>query len=224
MSDVTLSASIRANLQTLRGTEQQLEQAGVVAGDDGVGQGISALQSSLHAMLSAIEGAEKVLTQMRGVILAAKSAPGDAVAALREQFAGLGSQLQDLPGSRGAGAEAFHLGLSAAATLAPARSSWPAVVDAIGLDAALERIDAAIQAIRSDAKAIGAQVVLLQARRGLSAPQSTEMKANAGKLAMADLNGEGANLVALQIRQQMGLESMPLANQQENSILQLFLS
>lgn len=221
MSDITLSASIRANLQTLRGTEQQLERTGEVAGGDGVGQGISALQSSLHAMLSAIEGAERILTQMRGVVLSAKSAQGDAVVALRGQFVELGGQL---PGEQEAGADTFHVGLSATTTLGPARAAWPATADAAGFDAALERIDAAILAIRSDAKALGAQVVLLQARRGLSAPQSPEMKANAGKLAMADLNGEGANLVALQIRQQMGLESMPLANQQENSILQLFLS
>lgn len=42
-----------------------------------------------------------------------------------------------------------------------------------------------------------------------------------GKLTLADLNAEGANLVSLQTRQQLGTQSLSLANQQQ-SLLRLF--
>lgn len=43
-----------------------------------------------------------------------------------------------------------------------------------------------------------------------------------GKLTLADLNAEGANLVSLQTRQQLGTQSLSLANQQQQSLLRLF--
>ncbi len=43
-----------------------------------------------------------------------------------------------------------------------------------------------------------------------------------GKLTLTDLNGEGANLVSLQTRQQLGTQSLSLANQQQQTLLRLF--
>ncbi|MEQ1931605.1 MAG: flagellin, partial [Parvularculaceae bacterium] len=42
------------------------------------------------------------------------------------------------------------------------------------------------------------------------------------KLTLADINEEGANLVALQIRQQLGIQALSIANQAPQSILSLF--
>ena len=44
----------------------------------------------------------------------------------------------------------------------------------------------------------------------------------AGKLNLADLTEEGASLVALQTRQALGINSLAIAGQSEQSILQLF--
>lgn len=43
-----------------------------------------------------------------------------------------------------------------------------------------------------------------------------------GKLTLADLNGEGANLVALQTRQHLGTQSLSLVNQAPQTLLHLF--
>ena len=43
-----------------------------------------------------------------------------------------------------------------------------------------------------------------------------------GKLTLADLNEESANLLALQTRQQLGINSLALASQSERGILALF--
>jgi flagellin-like hook-associated protein FlgL len=48
------------------------------------------------------------------------------------------------------------------------------------------------------------------------------LKDGSGKLTLADLNEESANLLALQTRQQLGLNSLALAAQSERAILSLF--
>ncbi|MBT5297697.1 MAG: flagellin-like protein, partial [Rhodospirillaceae bacterium] len=48
------------------------------------------------------------------------------------------------------------------------------------------------------------------------------LTAGAGKLTLADLNEEGANLLALQTRQQLGIQSLAFAGQSEQAILGLF--
>ncbi len=44
----------------------------------------------------------------------------------------------------------------------------------------------------------------------------------AGKLTLSDLNEEGANLLALQTRQQLGIQALAFAGQSEQAILGLF--
>jgi flagellin len=48
------------------------------------------------------------------------------------------------------------------------------------------------------------------------------LKAGAGDLVNADQNEEGANLLALQTRQQLGVTALSLAAQSQQSVLRLF--
>ena len=48
------------------------------------------------------------------------------------------------------------------------------------------------------------------------------LEEGASKLINADLNEESANLLSLQTRQQLGVTSLSLAQQSEQSVLQLF--
>ena len=56
---------------------------------------------------------------------------------------------------------------------------------------------------------------------GIIAPPFS-LEDGAGKLTLAEINEEGANLVALQVRQQLGIQALAFAGQSEQSILQLF--
>ena len=47
------------------------------------------------------------------------------------------------------------------------------------------------------------------------------LQGGSDKLTLADLNEEGANLVALQTRQQLGIQSLSIAGQQQQAILAL---
>ena len=48
------------------------------------------------------------------------------------------------------------------------------------------------------------------------------LESGSGKLTLADLNEEGANLLALQTRQQLGISALAFAGQAEQGILGLF--
>ena len=48
------------------------------------------------------------------------------------------------------------------------------------------------------------------------------LETGAGKLTLADLTEEGANLLALQTRQQLGVQALSFAGEAEQGILALF--
>jgi flagellin len=48
------------------------------------------------------------------------------------------------------------------------------------------------------------------------------LEVGAGDLTIADMNEEGANMLALQTRQQLSSTALSLANQAEQSVLSLF--
>ncbi len=89
-------------------------------------------------------------------------------------------------------------------------------------DKAITAINTAIDTVRSAAKTLGANVSFLQTRLDFSKVYINTLTEGADKLRLADLNEEGANLVALQTRQQLSLQSLALAGQAEQAVLTLF--
>ena len=91
------------------------------------------------------------------------------------------------------------------------------------LDIALDAFDSAISAVRSNAKKLGSNVALLKSRLDFTDAYIAGLTSGADKLTLADLNQEGANLVALQTRQALATQALAFAGQVEQSILQLFV-
>ena len=83
-------------------------------------------------------------------------------------------------------------------------------------------LDSALTTLRSRTQTLGANVAVLNTRLDFTKDYVNTMTAGAGKLTLADLNEEGANLLALQTRQQLGIQSLAFAGQSEQSILGLF--
>ena len=83
-------------------------------------------------------------------------------------------------------------------------------------------LNSALTSLRSRAQVLGANVAILNTRLDFTAAYVNTLTAGAGKLTLADLNEEGANLLALQTRQQLGIQSLAFAGQSEQSILGLF--
>jgi flagellin-like hook-associated protein FlgL len=87
---------------------------------------------------------------------------------------------------------------------------------------AVDRLDAAISRLRGIASELGGNVALLQTRLDFTKSYVNTLQEGSGKLTLADLNEEGANLVSLQTRQSLGIQALSFAGQSEQSILSLF--
>jgi flagellin len=86
----------------------------------------------------------------------------------------------------------------------------------------ITQLNSALTELRTNASTLGSNNTVLQTRLDFTANLSTTLTEGAGKLTLADLNEESANLLALQTRQQLGLNSLALAAQSERQILSLF--
>lgn len=76
--------------------------------------------------------------------------------------------------------------------------------------------------VRSFGSSLSNNLAVIQARQTFTQETINTLKAGAADLINADLNEEGANLLALQTAQQLGVTSLSLASQSQQSVLRLF--
>lgn len=226
-----------------------------------VDQGISSLKTALNATTSA----DKILKQLKGVAISAKTADDTTKADLTKQFTDLLGQLNSLLGDASYQGTNLINGTaqsltvrfsevtSAQLTVASRDLRAGAVLTAAGLTgsaagsaiaAALVgsggfegisasklimtindvtgAIDKAVSTVRAAASNLGSNITLLQTRSDFSSNYVNALTEGSDKLTLADLNEEGANLVALQTRQQLALKALSFAGQSEQSVLSLF--
>jgi flagellin-like hook-associated protein FlgL len=94
--------------------------------------------------------------------------------------------------------------------------------DVTAIDTALTAISAALVTLRGNASTLGSNSTILKTRLDFTQNLVNTLENGSGKLTLADLNEESANLLSLQTRQQLGLNSLSLAAQSERAILSLF--
>ncbi len=92
----------------------------------------------------------------------------------------------------------------------------------VGINKDIALVDTALDTVRSSSKTLGTNSAIITAREDFTANMINLLGEGAGNLVNADLNEESANLLALQTRQQLGMQSLSMANQAQQSILSLF--
>lgn len=90
------------------------------------------------------------------------------------------------------------------------------------IDPIITELDTALTTLRARSQTLGSNVALLQTRLDFTEDYVNTLEIGSGKLTLADLNEEGANLLALQTRQQLGISALAFAGQAEQGILGLF--
>lgn len=88
-------------------------------------------------------------------------------------------------------------------------------------DVVLQGLDRTITNLRSKASNIANNASILRVRLDFTKEYVNVLQTGSDKLTLADLNEEGANIMALQTRQQLGIQALSLAGQAEQSILRL---
>jgi flagellin-like hook-associated protein FlgL len=89
-------------------------------------------------------------------------------------------------------------------------------------DVAYKTIGNVISAYQASAQNLGSNVSFLQTRLSFTEQYITTLQGGANKLTVADVNVESTNLVTLQTRQQLAIQSLSIATQSEQSVLRLF--
>ena len=228
---------------------------------NGIDQGISSLTTALQA----VESTEDVFSQMKGLVLSAKSGTASDRLTLSSQFNNLAQQANNLIGDSsyqglnlvnstanalkvsfsektssvlnvdGANIlvtnfsgmsfsiSALATGLESAGFGGANSLVWSTVSNSISLfDNVIDILDSAITTIRTNAATLGSNVSLLQTRLDFMTSYVNTLTGGSDKLTLADLNEEGANLVALQAHQQLATQALAFAGQAERAVLQLF--
>jgi flagellin-like hook-associated protein FlgL len=90
------------------------------------------------------------------------------------------------------------------------------------INTSIAELNGALTELRTNAATLGSNNTVLQTRLNFTEELANTLEEGSGKLTLADINEEAANLLALQTRQQLGINSLSLASQAERAILSLF--
>ena len=94
--------------------------------------------------------------------------------------------------------------------------------NSVDVQSALDSTRSALSSVRNFGQSMANDLAVIQTRRDFTEGTINTLKAGADDLTVADQNEEGANLLALQTRQQLGVTSLSLAAQSQPSVLRLF--
>ncbi|MDO9563038.1 MAG: flagellin, partial [Bradyrhizobium sp.] len=86
---------------------------------------------------------------------------------------------------------------------------------------AIRSLDAASSTLRTQASALGSNLSIVQIRQDFSKNLINVLQTGSSNLTLADTNEEAANSQALSTRQSIAVSALALANQSQQSVLQL---
>lgn len=214
----------------------------LAARKDSMGEAIQAVKAASQG----IDAIVKLIEQAKGLTAAARSASTADSATLADQFDALMTQVDQLAGDSGYkgtnfldGSELvvdFNEDASSSLTISGFNaSSGGAVGTGLGIEAAagnwatsanvdtaVLQLDTALTTLRTQGKTLASSSGVVTTRQEFTTNIINTLTTGADALTSADTNEEGANMLALQTRQQLGVVALQLSNQAQQSILRLF--
>ena len=94
-------------------------------------------------------------------------------------------------------------------------------IDNIATNRVLTSLNSASSTLRSQASTLGSNLSIVQIRRDFSKNIIKVLQTGSSNLTLADTNEEAANSQALSTRQSIAVSALSLANQSQQSVLQL---
>ena len=124
-----------------------------------------------------------------------------------------GNSTVDVTGVDYTNANAAPLAINAAA------NNWSTAAD---ITAASTDLSAALTSLRSESQTLSSSLSTVQIRQDFTKAMINTLQTGSDNLTLADSNEEGANLLALQTRQQLSTTALSLASQADQNVLRLF--
>ena len=100
-----------------------------------------------------------------------------------------------------------------------AAGNWATTAD---IKVASSQMTNALVTVRSQAQALSSNLQTVQVRQDFTKAMINTLNTGSDSLTLADTNEEGANLLALQTRQQLSSTALSLAAQSDQNVLRLF--
>src|SRR5215218_3955828 len=203
---------------------------------------LSRLQDQIGLAIKTIEAADKGIKALAKLVETAQGLAQQALqtsdaptrASLATQFGTLRTQIDELAADSGFNGVNLLDGDNLTVTFNEDASSTLAVTgvtyDAAGLSIAASAnawvadadLSAALTTLRSQASTLGANLSVVTNRQAFTSDMITTLRSGADGLVLADSNEEGANLLALNTRQQLAQTALALASQADQAVLRLF--
>jgi flagellin-like hook-associated protein FlgL len=273
MSDITLSAGVRANLLQLQQTSDLVTttQTRLATGkrvnsaldnpnnfftaqalDNRAGD-LSNLLDSMSSAINTIQAANNGISAITKLVQSAQSLTSQALqtsdttvrAGLATQFDAILGQIDQLAGDSGfnginllsssdslkvvlnekSGASQSSVTISgtdttsAGLSIANAAGSW---ATSANITAAQTDLTAALTTLRSTSQNLSSNLSTVQIRQDFTKATINTLQTGSDALTLADSNQEGANMLALQTRQQLSTTALSLASQADQNVLRLF--
>jgi flagellin-like hook-associated protein FlgL len=204
---------------------------------DAMGEAIQ----TVKAASAGIAGITSLIEQAKGLASSARGSSATERASLATQFDALRTQIDQLAADAGykginflasgtltvdfnesGTSEVTITGFDGSTTGLPIAAAAAAWVADANIDVAVAELDAALTTLRSQAKSLASNNSVITNRQNFTAEMINTLTEGADSLTVADSNEEGANMLALQTRQQLGVVSLSLTSQGQQSILRLF--
>jgi flagellin len=207
---------------------------------DSMSNGVNTIQSAnngITAITKLVQSAQSLVSQ------AQQTTDTTTLASLSSQFDSLLSQIGQLAGDSGfngvnlLGGDTLTVTLNdtgssttsvtgvdytdanTGLSIANATGNWAASSD---ITAAANDLSAALTSLRSESQTLSASLSVVQIREDFTKSTINTLQTGSADLTLADSNEEGANLLALQTRQQLSSTALSLASQADQNVLRLF--
>jgi flagellin-like hook-associated protein FlgL len=206
---------------------------------DNMSNGISTIQAAnngITAITKLVQSAQALVSQ------AQQAGNTTTQAALATQFNALLTQISQLAGDSGfngvnlLGGSSLTINLDESASssvtvtgatytgntplsIATAANNWAAAAD---ITAASTALSTALTSLQSESQTLSASLSTVQIRQDFTHSMINTLQTGSDNLTLADSNQEGADLLALQTRQQLSTTALSLASQSDQNVLRLF--
>ena len=272
MSDITLSAGVRANLLQLQQTSDLITQTQnrlatgnkvnsaldnaisffTAQGLNNRANSLSSLLDTMSNSINTIQAANNGITSITKLVQSAQALVSQAQqanntttqASLATQFNSLVSQIGQLAGDSGFNGVNLLAGNTMTVTLnesgsstttvtgvnytnanasplsiANAANNWAGASD---ITAAATTLSSALTSLQAESQTLSSGLSTVQIRQDFTKATINTLQSGSAALTLADSNQEGANLLALQTRQQLSSTALSLASQADQNVLRLF--
>ncbi len=103
-------------------------------------------------------------------------------------------------------------------------SAWNGTGDTntTAIKTASTELETALNTLRSESSKLSSNLSVVTTRQDFTSSMINELQTGADNLTLADMNEEGANMLMLQTRQNLGITSLSMASQAAQAVMRLF--